>query len=372
MILAGGIGSRFWPASTPQRPKQLLALASDSPLIEDTVRRALLVVGPERIRILTGADMVGPFRDGLPSLPADAYLVEPRARGTGPVLAWAAHRIAREDPDGVMISLHADHLIEPAERLAELLGRAAALAAEEDLLLTVAVPPDRPETGYGWIRPGAVLRDSSGPNDPGLRAWRVGAFVEKPDLPTAERYLAEGLLWNSGIFVWRAATFLEEVHAHAPEIGPHLALLDRDDVAGFFDAVTPVSVDEAVLERSPRVGAVEATFRWDDVGSWDALARALPPDADGNVRRGAVHAVEAHRNVVWSEEGDVVLFGVEDHIVIRAGGVTVVAPRSFSPRWKDLLDHLPTAVRDRVQARAADSPLADSPHALPPDPPEDA
>jgi mannose-1-phosphate guanylyltransferase len=341
LILAGGVGTRFWPASTPARPKQLLALSSERPLIVDTVERALKVADRDRIRILTGAHLVPPFQAALPQLPDSAYWVEPRARGTGPVLAWAAHQVAARDPDGILISLHADHLIDPDEALSALLPRAAALAADEDLLLTLAVPPDRPETGYGWIRPGAPIRDEAG-----LRAWRVGAFVEKPDLPTAERYLRGGYLWNSGIFVWSARRFLEEVRLHAPEIAPHLAHLDRGDVEAYFQEVSPISVDEAVLERSGRVGTVEATFRWDDVGSWASLSRARSGDEAGNVTVGETHPVQAGGNVVWAEDGPVVLFGVDDLVVVRTGGITVVARKDRSPDWKELVARLPERLRE--------------------------
>jgi mannose-1-phosphate guanylyltransferase len=341
LILAGGVGTRFWPASTPQRPKQLLPLGSDRPLIVDTVERAAQLVDPARLRILASSHLVSPFRSVLAALPDSCYWVEPRARGTGPVLAWAAHRVAQEDPDAVLVSLHADHQISPDEAFLALLPAAARLAVEEDLLLTLAIPPDRPETGYGWIRPGTPLRD-----EPGLRAWSVGAFVEKPALPVAERYLREGYLWNSGIFLWTARRFLEEVRLHAPEIAPHLHLLDAGDEEGFFAAVSPISVDEAVLERSQRVGTVEATFRWDDVGSWASLERVCPADEAGNVTRGVVHSVSASGNLVWAEDGPVVLFGVEDLVVVRTQGVTVVASKARSADWKELMSRIPEQLRE--------------------------
>ncbi len=351
VILAGGVGSRFWPASTPSRPKQLLPLASENPLIVDTVTRALRLVPDTRLHILTGEHLREPFRSVLPSLPSSAYWIEPRARGTGPVLAWAAHRLVREDPDAVMVSLHADHAIAPTDAMVELLGAAGSFAAREGLLLTIAIPPTRPETGYGWIRPGEPLADR-----PGFRAWRVGAFVEKPELETARRYLSEGYLWNSGIFVWSAATFLEELRRLSPEIGPHLPLLDTGDEAAFFDAVEGISVDEAVLERSDRIGTVEATFEWDDVGSWSSLARSHPPDDGDNATQGPVYALDARRNLVWSDEGPVVLWGVDDLVVIRSGGLTVVAPRDRSPEWKQLLDALPPELREEADQRSGDPP----------------
>lgn len=341
MILAGGTGSRFWPASTPARPKQLLALASEHPLIVDTVRRAMAMVPVERLRILTGTHLVAPFESVLPQLPRECYWVEPRARGTGPVLAWAAHRMHRDDPEAVMVSLHADHVIEPEAAFRKLLPRAAALARERDLLLTVAIPPDRPETGYGYIRPGDELS-----REEGLRAWRVGAFVEKPDRTRAEGYLREGYLWNSGIFIWPVGRFLDEVRHHAPEIGDHLSLLDRDEDEAFFQAVSSISVDEAVLERSGRVGTVEATFAWDDVGSWDALARTVPGDPEGNHARGKSHPVESRGCLIWAEDGPVVLFGVEDLVVVRSAGVTLVTRRDRSADLKNLLSRLPPELRD--------------------------
>ncbi len=336
VILAGGIGTRFWPASTPDRPKQLLPLATPRPLIADTLDRARGLTEDGRIHLLAGLPLVEALRRGLPPLPESAFWVEPRARGTGPVLAWAAHRIHRTDPAGVMVSLHADHRIEPLEAFTELVLDGCRIASEADLLLTIGIPPTRPETGFGWIRPGDPV--ASGSSTP---CRRVGSFVEKPDRATAERYLAEGLLWNSGIFIWPVARFLEEIRLHAPEIAPHLALLDRGEEAAFFEAVTPISVDESVLERSGRVGVVAATFEWDDVGSWEALARRGPTDDRGNVSEGRTVAIEATGNVVWSDEGPVILFGVDDLVVIRAGGVTVVAPRDRSADWKTLLRHLP-------------------------------
>jgi mannose-1-phosphate guanylyltransferase len=346
VVLAGGIGSRFWPASTPSRPKQLLSLASDRPLIADTVRRGVSLVPEDRLRILTGRHLVPPFQAALPELPDGCYWTEPRARGTGPVLAWAAHRIHREDPEAVMVSLHADHLIQPEDAFLELLPRAAALARGRDLLLTVAVRPDRPETGYGYIRPGDPIS-----GEEGLRAWRVGAFVEKPDRSTAESYVRSGYLWNSGIFIWPVNRFLDEVRTHAPEIGGHLSLLDRDEDEAFFEGVSTISVDEAVLERSGRVGTVEATFAWDDVGSWQALARTLPGDPEGNHLRGPAHAVESRGNVGWAEDGPVVLFGVDDLVVVRASGITLVTHRSRSGDLKGLLARLPAELRESRGAK---------------------
>lgn len=362
VILAGGIGSRFWPASTPTRPKQLLSLASDRPLIAETVDRALELVNAENLRILAGAHLVPPFKEALGPRSDELFWVEPRARGTGPVLAWAAHRLHRRNPDAVMVSLHSDHFIEPRDAFLDLLSRAAALAVRTDLLFTIAVPPDRPETGYGYLRPGEPLEegDAHGETEPrSPRAWHLGAFVEKPDQDTARRYLSQGYLWNSGIFIWTVARFLKEVRLHAPEIGEHLPLLDQGDDETFFQRVPPISVDEAVLERSGRVGTVEATFRWDDVGNWNALARTRPGDEHGNVLEGDAQAVEGHDNVIWAEDGPVVVFGVDGLVVARSGGVTLVTSRERAPELKELVGRLPERLRTPRPEAPKPAPLAE-------------
>lgn len=364
-VLAGGVGSRFWPVSTPERPKQLLPLATDRPLVADTVDRARALVRSDRVRILAGEELVDPFRTVLPELPEEAFLVEPRARGTGPVLVWAAWTLLQRDPEAVLVSLHSDHVVEPREAFVSTVRRAARLAREHGRLMTVAVRPDHPDVGYGYIQPGEEiaepLRGGSGPagsstagpgpsdggsGGSGPAAFRVAAFHEKPDRDTATRYVADGYYWNSGIFVWPARVFLDEVREHAPEIGDLLHHLDEGHPERFFAEVPRISVDEAVLERSGNVGAVEAEFRWDDVGSWEALARNRPADAEDNVVHGRAHLVDSHRNIVYSEDRPVVLFGVDDLVVVRTDEVTLVTRRSLAPRLKELLDALPDDLRD--------------------------
>jgi len=338
-ILAGGVGSRFWPVSTQERPKQLLPLASERPLIVDTVDRARALVPDERLRILAGAHLAAPFQSVLPDLPHSAYWMEPRARGTGPVLAWAAWRIAREDPEAVMVSLHADHRIEPVEAFVDTVASAAEVARRDDLLVCIGARPDRVATGYGHIEPGDPLSPAGR-----AAAHRVRAFHEKPDAATARRYVDAGHLWNTGIFVWKAATLVEEVRRHAPEIADHLPLLEESPEA-FFDAVPVSVIDRAVMERSDRVGVVAATFAWDDVGSWEALARTRAADAAGNVFVGPGSAVDAERNLVFSEGGEVVLFGASDLVVVRTATKTLVMPRTRAADLKDLLARLDGAAK---------------------------
>ena len=334
-VLAGGAGHRFWPLSTPARPKQLLPLASPKPLIVDTIDRVRGLVAPGQLRILAGEELVAPIR-AVTGLGRSAFLVESRPRGTGPVLARAAWEVARRDPEAVMISLHSDHLVDPVEPFRDVLRAAVEIARRERLLLTVAVPPDRPETGYGYIRPGASVEAPAGHH-----AYRADAFVEKPGPATAARYVEEGYRWNSGIFVWPVRTFLAEVGRCAPEVNRAMNWLDRGDSTAFFDEVPGISVDEAVLERSGRVGCIDATFRWDDVGSWESLARTRAADENGNVHEGEVHLAGATGNVALAMAGRLALFGVDDLVVVQTGDVTLVMPRSESPHLKRYLGELP-------------------------------
>ena len=332
-ILAGGVGSRFWPASTPEAPKPLLNLASDRPLLQDTLERAQALAPAERISILAGPHLVGPFSRAIPSLTSASFWVEPAARGTAPVLTWAAWKAVQHDPDAVLVSLHSDHVIDPTAAFVERVNTAIDVAQNEGMLVTIGAVPDRPEIGYGYLQPGEPL-----PTSPAAR--RVAAFHEKPDAETAERYLEDGFLWNTGIFIWRASVLLEEVRAHAPEIEPALHHLEAGNEDAFFAEVKPVSIDVAVLERSSRVACLASTFRWDDVGTWDALSRTRPTDAQGNVVAGAGHVVEGHDNIIWSDDERLIVWGLDDVVAVRANGVTVVFPKHRAPELKTLLNAL--------------------------------
>src|SRR5690625_899985 len=230
-------------------------------------------------------------------------------------------------------------MIEPASEFLQLLRAVASAAAEDDRLYTIGVVPTRPETGYGYIMVGDQLR-----GEPEL--FEVADFVEKPDPDTAHEYLLRGgHLWNSGIFVWRAAVLLDAIRRHTPEIAHLLPLLDEGDVEGFFERAPVLSIDEGVLERSDAVAVARATFQWDDIGTWDAVARTRTADADGNITVGEVHAIDSHGCIAWAEEGSVVVVGTQDMVVVRDGGVTFVAPRERMHEMKAMLEQLPERIR---------------------------
>lgn len=341
VVLAGGVGSRFWPLSTPDRPKQLLPLVTDTPLLADALERLAPLAPPSQTLVLTNDALVPAIRAMAPALPAENVIAEPRPAGTAAALTWAAHEIARRaGNDAVMISVHADWAIGDPDDFRATLSRAASAAAQYASLVTVGIVPSRADPGFGYIEPGAVM-------GPDVR--RVARFVEKPSRERAEKMWAEGYLWNSGIFVWRAGDFLAEVRALTPEISDALASAEAgaSSMEQFFAAVKPVSVDVGVLERSGRVLVLPGDFGWDDIGTWGALRRVRHSDESGNAASGEVHALDASGNVVHAEDSSVVLYGVHDLVVVARDGLVLVTTVDRSADLKTLLDSLPASLRDR-------------------------
>jgi len=319
-ILAGGSGTRFWPLSTPQRPKQFLPLAGDRPLLVQAVERLEGLVPAERVLILTG-----------PFLVDQVAAAVPRAASTAPALAWAAQWISQRDPGAQMLSLHADWAVGDDRAFRSAARNALGVAHEYDVLVTVGVPPTRNETGYGYIVPGKPLG--------GARAVR--RFVEKPSAARAALLRRRGALWNTGLFAWGVARFLGEAGAYARELKTAWPKLSAGDVAGFFGAAQPVAVDVAVLERTKRLAVVTGAFQWDDIGSWDSLLRIRRPDARGNVIVGNVTlGDDVRRSVVWSESEHLAVGGIEDMVVVRANGHTLVIPTGRAERLKELVQRL--------------------------------
>ena len=335
LILAGGSGTRFWPLSTPDNPKQLLPLAGVRSTAEDAVARLAGLIPRERTLLVTGPALGGRLQ-ALLRLPPENILVEPRAASTAPALVWGSHEAQRRDPEAEILAMHADWAIGDDDAFRRSAAHALATARRHDRLVTVGIVPTRPETGYGYIVPGPALDDT---------AWNVAHFTEKPDAARALDLMADGALWNSGLFAWTAARLLTEAAEHAPELREHLPLLSRD-VPRFFEAITPVSIDVGILERSNRVAVVAGDFPWDDVGTWDALSRVRPHDPAGNVVVGPGFADGAEDCVIWSDGEPIVVAGVRDLIVVHANGRTLVLHRSRAADLKRVLDALPPSVRN--------------------------
>ena len=342
VILAGGVGSRFWPLSTPTHPKQLLALIDERPLLVNTVARFEPIIPPQNVLVLTNVALREAVTAAAPRIPEENVIAEPRPIGTAGALAWAAREIQRRDgADAVMICVHSDWAIGDENAYRETLLAAERVATIESALVTVGIVPTRAEPGFGYIHPGEATETG---------ALSVRRFVEKPTRERAEWMLHEGYLWNSGIFVWRVGDFLAEIRALTPEVAVALDEIgdaaNGDSISRFFGAVKPISVDVGVLERSDRVRVLPGDFGWDDIGEWGALRRVKSEDESGNVSSGTVHAVESLGNVVHSEDGAVILYGVSDLVVVTRKGVTLVTTTDRSSDLKTLLDALPEDLRE--------------------------
>ncbi len=344
VVFAGGIGTRFWPLSTPQRPKQLLALVNERPLIADTIARLAPLVPAERVLVVTSADIAEALHFAIPEIPIANMLIEPRPLGTAAALAWGAQEVARRaGPDTVFCALHADLAAASPDGFRETVRRAAQIAAKEPALVTIGARPTRCETGFGYLQPGVPLDKFVSRAEGG--ACRVEHFVEKPTAALADMLIDKGALWNTGIFVWRAKVVLEELELHVAEIRQGLPMLANGDATTFASMVTSISIDRGLLERSRNVFVVEGDFGWDDVGTWASLRRVRELDDTGNGIMGEVHCIDASGNVVHADENCVVAYGISGMLVVSIRGLTFVTTLERASELGPLLNSLPGSLR---------------------------
>ncbi len=325
LIIAGGRGTRFWPASREANPKPLFSIDGKTSLLADTIARHMPLIPQERIFVLAAASHEAPFRRELRGLiPARNLIVEPIARGTALAIAYGTAVIKRRLGDGVIASVAADHYIVTGDQYRRTLADAIGLAASNDSIVAIGIPPTRPETGYGYQKIGAKLG----------AGFRIEKFVEKPPLATARRMVRSGrYLWNASMFVASTQTLAREFATHSPALGiaaEKLAQLPRTKLARAYGKLRYDSFDRVIMEKSTNVLTVRARFSWHDVGSWDGLWDAVGDD-DGNVIRGNAIALESGRVLAHSDSRLMVLFGVQDLIVVDTGDAILIAHRDRSP-----------------------------------------
>jgi mannose-1-phosphate guanylyltransferase len=349
IVMAGGSGTRFWPKSRRNKPKQLLCLHGDATMLQQTVERISGLVPGDRTYIITGADQAEATAAQLPQLPPGHVVGEPCPRDTAACVGLAALIVAKADPDGTMIVMPADHVIRPTETFLKTV-RAAVGVIDQDptAFVTFGIKPTRPETGYGYIERGELLGTPEG-----IALNKVVQFREKPDLETAKQFLASGNFgWNSGIFLWRAKAILDALRSHRPNlaaaldrVGAALGTADEARVlAEEYPQMEKVPIDKAVMEKAPNVRVLEVIYDWSDVGDWRALSSLVEPDAHGNTIQGNVHAVDTSNSIIVSDDvGLIATLGLDDVVIIQSGGATLVAKRDQLDKLKALVEGLPKA-----------------------------
>jgi mannose-1-phosphate guanylyltransferase len=348
VVLAGGIGSRFWPLSSSKRPKQVLSLAGERPLIADTVQRLQPLIPADRILVVTSADIAPAIEAAIPEVPRENLLIEPGPLGTVAALAWAAKTIARRaGPETIFCTLHADLAVMFPELFRHTLKAAARAASTEDALVAIGVRATRAEPSFGYIVPG-----TSSPSEAASLggAQRVRRFVEKPSVEAAAALIAEGALWNTGICMWRAHVVLDALERHTTELSAAaMAALEAGDHATFADLVERVSIEHGLLARSDSVVVLLGEFGWDDVGTWGSLRRARELDDDGNGGVGHAVFVDSESNIAHAEGSDIctVLYGVDGLLVVALPGLTFVTTLERATDLRGLLEQLPESVKVR-------------------------
>lgn len=333
VIMAGGIGSRFWPLSTPEYPKQFIdILGCGRTLIQLTVDRFKGICPIQNFWVVTNAAYVEIVRQQLPDIPENHILAEPAARNTAPCIAWACWRIKAEDPKANVVVTPADAVVMNPEEFRRVIKNALDFTAESDAIVTIGIKPSRPETGYGYVESSDAVKGE---------VKKVAAFKEKPQLEVAERYVKAGnYLWNAGIFVWNVNTITAAIQTYKPNIAADMERMKTSaDVQTIFPQCEKISIDFAVMEPAAADGKVythPADFGWSDLGNWASLYDKLQHDADGNASVGNVHLYECRNCVVHTEDAKkVVLQGLDNYIVSEKGGRLLVCKRSEEQRIKE-------------------------------------
>lgn len=343
VIMAGGGGTRFWPISRQETPKQLLNLSGEDTLINETIDRVNKLSCKENLFVVTNKKQVEPLKETTKNrLLTQNILVEPDARNTSAAIGYAAFNIMKKHGDGIMCIYPADHHIKYEEEFLNVLNRAIKVAEESDKIVTIGIKPTFPSTGYGYINfdKGETV---------GQFSHEVIEFVEKPKYNKALQYLESGrYLWNSGMFVWKVSKVLEDFKRYLPKLYDKLEELSEymstdkelEMIEKIYPTIPSISVDYGIMERSNDVVVVPGDFGWNDVGSWDVLGSIFPTDDQGNIRRGETIAIDTQNSVVYSDEKLVTAVGIKDLIVVSTEDAVMVCPKDRAQDVKSIVEEL--------------------------------
>ncbi|MDK0797210.1 mannose-1-phosphate guanylyltransferase [Clostridium perfringens] len=344
LIMAGGKGTRFWPLSTEKKPKQFLNLIGDKTMIQMTVDRIRPIIPIERIFICTGDSYVDLVKSQLPDIPEKNIIVEPEGRNTAPCIALSAMIIKKYYNDATMVVLPSDHLIKDEDSFRNILLDGEKYLKENDkAILTLGMTPNRPETGYGYIK---FSKDKTYINN--NEVIKVDKFVEKPNLEKALEYLADGsYLWNGGMFIWTVNNILDQIKEFIPKTYNALKNIEQinvNELQGYinenYGKTDSISVDYAILEKSNEIYVIPSDFGWDDVGSWEALDRYREKDDNGNIFIGKINSIDSNNNLIISKNHNVIIHGLNDIYIIENDGNIIVGKKEEVSKIKSLKECL--------------------------------
>jgi mannose-1-phosphate guanylyltransferase len=354
VIMAGGGGTRLWPVSRKERPKQLLPLLDDKTLFQSTVTRLEKLFPPDRILVVTVAEQARVMQEQAPEIPLKNYLIEPAPRGTASAVGLAAAVLKMRDPQAMMAVLPSDHFIRNRDLFHYLL-RAALDVAEKGYLVTLGITPTYPSTAYGYIQQGDALNGEFK-----YPVYAVKGFTEKPDEQKAQNFLRNGdHSWNSGMFIWNANDILNEIKKQMPELSAAVTKISaawdtpqKDEVLNtLWSDLKNVTVDYGVMENAELVAVLPAGgLGWSDVGSWNSLLEVLMPDMNGNISQNAHHlAIDTHNSLVYSNDNQrlVVTIGVDDMVLVDVGDVLLVCKSDQAQKVRDVVEHLKKHRQDK-------------------------
>jgi mannose-1-phosphate guanylyltransferase len=341
VIMAGGIGARFWPRSKKKSPKQLLKIVGENTMIQETVKRINGLVPKENILIVTNETQKPGIMEQLPEIPVENIIVEPFGRNTAACIGLASIIIQKRSPDAVTFVMPADHIIKDNEKFLETLKTAAKFSSEKNALVTIGIQPTRPETGYGYIQ----IDEDSGKNN----LYKVLTFAEKPNYATAVNFIKSGdFFWNSGMFIWKIDMILNEISNLMPDLFEGLIQIKEhintpdfpNKLNEIYGHLKSISIDYGIMEKSDKVYLVKGIFSWSDVGSWEAVYELSDKDADGNVKVGTVYTDMALDSYIYSPDKLTAVIGLDNVIVINCNNALLICKRDKAQDVKNIIDYL--------------------------------
>jgi len=344
VIMAGGVGTRFWPRSREKHPKQLLNILGEQSLIQNTVNRLTPLIDKENIFVVSTQSQKDAIKSHLPFLDEHNYITEPKGRNTAPCIGLAAIYLEQFDPDGVMAVLPADHNIVNEEEFREILKTAEQVAYEEECLVTIGINPTYPSTGYGYIQFNRQVREINN-----IPVYHVKTFAEKPDLKTAERFIKSGdFLWNSGMFIWKISTILKEIEQNLPELYDGLLEIKKnlgsrrefESINNVYCKIKSISIDYGVMENTRNVRVVKGNFGWSDVGSWEEVYEYTQKDKNKIASKGSYFTIDSKNCFFDVPDKMVAAIGVDNLIVVETEDSILICDRNQAQRVKELVDIL--------------------------------